>query len=130
MEMDESNAGSSKEEAGDASPGDDSGAPKSGSSGKICKKSPEQLHMLKSAFVRTQWPSPEEYDKLAEESGLARTDIVSWFGDTRYAWKNGNLKWYYYYQLLQYHLSNNLYFPHFYNNLNSITRLCILFLLC
>nr|3NAR_A Chain A, Zinc fingers and homeoboxes protein 1 [Homo sapiens]3NAR_B Chain B, Zinc fingers and homeoboxes protein 1 [Homo sapiens] len=73
-------------------------APKSGSTGKICKKTPEQLHMLKSAFVRTQWPSPEEYDKLAKESGLARTDIVSWFGDTRYAWKNGNLKWYYYYQ--------------------------------
>lgn len=98
MEVDETNAGSSKEEAGETSPGDESGAPKSGSTGKICKKTPEQLHMLKSAFVRTQWPSPEEYDKLAKESGLARTDIVSWFGDTRYAWKNGNLKWYYYYQ--------------------------------
>lgn len=98
METDETNAGSSKEEAGEASPGDESGAPKSGSTGKICKKTPEQLHMLKSAFVRTQWPSPEEYDKLAKESGLARPDIVSWFGDTRYAWKNGNLKWYYYYQ--------------------------------
>lgn len=98
MEIDESNAGSSKEEAGETSPGEESGAPKSGGSGKVCKKTPEQLHMLKSAFVRTQWPSPEEYDKLAEESGLARTDIVSWFGDTRYAWKNGNLKWYYYYQ--------------------------------
>ncbi|XP_017197002.1 zinc fingers and homeoboxes protein 1 [Oryctolagus cuniculus] len=98
MEVDENNAGSSKEEAGEASPGDESVAPKSGSTGKICKKTPEQLHLLKSAFVRTQWPSPEEYDKLAEESGLARTDIVSWFGDTRYAWKNGNLKWYYYYQ--------------------------------
>ncbi|XP_004373041.1 zinc fingers and homeoboxes protein 1 [Trichechus manatus latirostris] len=97
-EIDESNAGSSKEEAGEASPGDESGAAKSVSTGKMCKKSPEQLHMLKSAFVRTQWPSPEEYDKLAKESGLARSDIVSWFGDTRYAWKNGNLKWYYYYQ--------------------------------
>ncbi|XP_049488882.1 zinc fingers and homeoboxes protein 1 [Panthera uncia] len=98
MEIEESNAGSSKEEAGETSPRDESGAPKPGSTGKVCKKTPEQLHMLKSAFVRTQWPSPEEYDKLAEESGLARTDIVSWFGDTRYAWKNGNLKWYYYYQ--------------------------------
>uniref|UniRef100_G1PNH6 Zinc fingers and homeoboxes protein 1 n=1 Tax=Myotis lucifugus TaxID=59463 RepID=G1PNH6_MYOLU len=98
MEVDETNAGSSKEEAGETSPGDESGAPKAGSAGKICKKTPEQLHMLKSAFVRTQWPSPEEYDKLAKESGLARPDIVSWFGDTRYAWKNGNLKWYYYYQ--------------------------------
>ncbi|KAF0886718.1 ZHX1 protein, partial [Crocuta crocuta] len=98
MEIEESNAGSSKEEAGETSPRDESGASKPGSTGKVCKKTPEQLHMLKSAFVRTQWPSPEEYDKLAEESGLARTDIVSWFGDTRYAWKNGNLKWYYYYQ--------------------------------
>lgn len=98
MEIDETNAGSSKEEAGETSPGDESGVPKAGSAGKICKKTLEQLHMLKSAFVRTQWPSPEEYDKLAKESGLARPDIVSWFGDTRYAWKNGNLKWYYYYQ--------------------------------
>eukprot|EP00062_Callorhinchus_milii_P015177 gi/632965149/ref/XP_007898748.1/ PREDICTED: zinc fingers and homeoboxes protein 1 isoform X1 [Callorhinchus milii] len=65
---------------------------------RLYKKTPEQLHILKSAFVRTQWPAPEVYDRLAAESGLARTDIVSWFGDTRYAWKNGNLKWYYYYQ--------------------------------
>ncbi|NXA39534.1 ZHX1 protein, partial [Eudromia elegans] len=62
------------------------------------KKSPEQLHLLKSSFVRTQWPSPQEYNKLAEETGLPRSEIVSWFGDTRYAWKNGGLKWYYYYQ--------------------------------
>ncbi|NXL74627.1 ZHX1 protein, partial [Leptocoma aspasia] len=67
-------------------------------SSKIGKKSPEQLHMLKSSFVRTQWPSPQEYNKLAEETGLPRSEIVSWFGDTRYAWKNGGLKWYYYYQ--------------------------------
>nr|XP_023684577.1 zinc fingers and homeoboxes protein 1-like [Paramormyrops kingsleyae] len=65
---------------------------------KIGKKTPEQLHILKGAFVRTQWPSAEEYDKLAEESGLPRPYIVNWFGDTRYAWKNGNLKWYYFYQ--------------------------------
>ncbi|KAG7458001.1 hypothetical protein MATL_G00233250 [Megalops atlanticus] len=65
---------------------------------KIGKKTPEQLHILKSAFVRTQWPTAEEYDKLAEESGLPRSYIVNWFGDTRYAWKNGNLKWYYFYQ--------------------------------
>ncbi|XP_010898797.2 zinc fingers and homeoboxes protein 1 [Esox lucius] len=65
---------------------------------KIMKKTPEQLHILKSAFVRTQWPSAEEYDKMAEESGLPRTYIVNWFGDTRYACKNSNLKWYYLYQ--------------------------------
>uniref|UniRef100_A0A4W5K8S9 Zinc fingers and homeoboxes protein 1 n=1 Tax=Hucho hucho TaxID=62062 RepID=A0A4W5K8S9_9TELE len=64
----------------------------------IGKKTPEQLHVLKSAFVRTQWPSTEEYDKLAEESGLPRVYIVNWFGDTRYSFKNGNLKWYFHYQ--------------------------------
>ncbi|XP_028326400.1 zinc fingers and homeoboxes protein 1 [Gouania willdenowi] len=63
-----------------------------------CKKTPEQLHILKSAFVRSQWPSPEEYDQLAEESGLPRSYIVSWFGDSRYSWKNGNLKWFFQYQ--------------------------------
>ncbi|KAM3858554.1 zinc fingers and homeoboxes protein 1-like [Diretmus argenteus] len=65
---------------------------------KILKKTPEQLHILKMAFVRTQWPTSEEYDKMAEDSGLPRTYIVNWFGDTRYACKNSNLKWYYLYQ--------------------------------
>ncbi|KAM3680337.1 zinc fingers and homeoboxes protein 1 isoform 2-T4 [Ammospiza maritima maritima] len=92
-DMNESNAGSSKEESGETSVGDGAAATKSGcSSSKIGKKSPEQLHMLKSSFVRTQWPSPQEYNKLAEETGLPRSEIVSWFGDTRYAWKNGGLK--------------------------------------
>ncbi|KAI4811908.1 hypothetical protein KUCAC02_014774 [Chaenocephalus aceratus] len=62
------------------------------------KKTPEQLHILKSVFVRTQWPSPEEYEQLAEESGLPRSYIVSWFGDSRYSWKNSNLKWFFQYQ--------------------------------
>jgi len=62
------------------------------------KKTPEQLHILKRAFVRTQWPTPEEYDQLAEESGLLRSYIVSWFGDSRYSWKNSNLKWFFQYQ--------------------------------
>lgn len=62
------------------------------------KKTPEQLHILKCAFVRTQWPTPEEYDQLSEESGLPRPYIVSWFGDSRYSWKNGNLKWFFQYQ--------------------------------
>lgn len=65
---------------------------------KILKKTPEQLHILKKAFVRSQWPTSEEYDQMAEESGLPRTYIVNWFGDTRYSCKNSNLKWYYLYQ--------------------------------
>ncbi|XP_024256658.1 zinc fingers and homeoboxes protein 1 [Oncorhynchus tshawytscha] len=78
------------------SSGQEARTPSSGR--KIMKKTPEQLHVLKSAFVRTQWPSAEEYDKMAKESGLPRTYIVNWFGDTRYACKNSNLKWYYLYQ--------------------------------
>lgn len=62
------------------------------------KKTPEQLHILKSAFVRNQWPTTEEYDQLAEETGLPRSYIVSWFGDSRYSWKNSNLKWFFQYQ--------------------------------
>lgn len=62
------------------------------------KKSPEQLHILKCAFVKNQWPTAEEYDQLAEETGLSRSYIVSWFGDSRYSWKNGNLKWFVQYQ--------------------------------
>lgn len=65
---------------------------------KILKKTPEQLHILKKAFVRSQWPTSEEYDQMAEDTGLPRTYIVNWFGDTRYACKNSNLKWYYLYQ--------------------------------
>lgn len=62
------------------------------------KKTPEQLHLLKSAFIHSQWPNTEEYDQLAEETGLPRSYIVNWFGDTRYSWKNGNLKWFFCYQ--------------------------------
>uniref|UniRef100_A0A6I8NMR8 Zinc fingers and homeoboxes protein 1 n=1 Tax=Ornithorhynchus anatinus TaxID=9258 RepID=A0A6I8NMR8_ORNAN len=88
---------------GGAAPGEEAGGPRWSAANKAGKKSPEQLHLLKSAFVRTQWPSAEEYDGLARESGLARTDIVSWFGDTRYAWKNGNLKWYFHYHHHRHH---------------------------
>ncbi|XP_061461968.1 zinc fingers and homeoboxes protein 1 [Rhineura floridana] len=94
-ELNENNTVSSKEASAETSGGEGAGTQKTG---KLSKKTPEQLHMLKMSFVRTQWPSAEEYDKLAEETGLPRPEIVSWFGDTRYAWKNGGLKWYYYYQ--------------------------------
>ncbi|XP_054840922.1 zinc fingers and homeoboxes protein 1 [Eublepharis macularius] len=94
-ELNESNGSISKEASAETSCIEVAGAQKSG---KLSKKTPEQLHILKMSFVRTQWPSAEEYDKLAEETGLPRSEIVSWFGDTRYAWKNGGLKWYYSYQ--------------------------------
>ncbi|XP_075681877.1 zinc fingers and homeoboxes protein 1 [Rhinoderma darwinii] len=68
-------------------------------SSRLGKKTPEQLHTLKSLFVRTQWPTAEEYEKLSEETGIARSDLVGWFGDTRYAVKNHHLKWFYQYQV-------------------------------
>ncbi|KAM9385142.1 zinc fingers and homeoboxes protein 1-like isoform 1-T2 [Pholidichthys leucotaenia] len=65
---------------------------------KLLKKTPEQLHILKKAFVRSQWPTSEEYDQMVKETGLPRPYIVSWFGDARYNCKNSTLKWYYLYQ--------------------------------
>lgn len=96
-------------DTGDASLGTDNQTPTGGQSRQLpttsskdlkdkCKKSPEQLHMLKCAFVRNQWPTAEEYEQLAQESGLSRSDIISWFGDSRYSWKNGSLKWFLQYQ--------------------------------
>ncbi|XP_053322285.1 zinc fingers and homeoboxes protein 1 isoform X2 [Spea bombifrons] len=64
-------------------------------SGKLGKKTSDQLQILKRAFIHSQWPTAAEYDKLAEESGLARAEVVGWFGDARYASKHNNLKWLY-----------------------------------
>lgn len=45
-------------------------------------------------FIRTQWPSPEEYSQLEVQTSLGRTDIVRWFKDHRSALKNGEtLDW-------------------------------------
>uniref|UniRef100_A0A8D0E901 Zinc fingers and homeoboxes 2 n=1 Tax=Salvator merianae TaxID=96440 RepID=A0A8D0E901_SALMN len=55
--------------------------------------SQEQGHLLKSMFARTQWPSPQEYDALAAQTGLTRTEIVRWFKENRSALRNGSLKW-------------------------------------
>lgn len=58
------------------------------------KKTAKQRDSLKQMFVKTQWPSTEQYDKLVAQTGLTRSEIVRWFGDSRYSYKNGNLKWY------------------------------------
>uniref|UniRef100_A0A8C4R7W8 Homeobox domain-containing protein n=1 Tax=Eptatretus burgeri TaxID=7764 RepID=A0A8C4R7W8_EPTBU len=57
------------------------------------KKTAEQLFILKSVFHRTQWPSAEEYAGLQGRTGLPRSAIVRWFGDTRFAFKHGQLRW-------------------------------------
>lgn len=56
-------------------------------------KSQEQLHLLRSTFARTQWPTPQEYDQLATKTGLVRTEIVRWFKENRCLLKTGTLKW-------------------------------------
>ncbi|XP_062897220.1 zinc fingers and homeoboxes protein 3-like isoform X1 [Mobula hypostoma] len=58
------------------------------------KKTVHQLHLMKLQFMRTQWPTVEEYDELAISARLPRSEVVRWFGDARYALKNGQLKWY------------------------------------
>ncbi|TFK12437.1 HRAS-like suppressor 3-like [Platysternon megacephalum] len=57
------------------------------------KKTQEQIHLLKSTFARTQWPSPQEYDQLAAQTGLTRTEIVRWFKENRSSLRTGTLKW-------------------------------------
>ncbi|XP_077599295.1 zinc fingers and homeoboxes protein 1-like isoform X2 [Stigmatopora nigra] len=70
----------------------ETGAPTSAR--RALKKSPAQLDVLRKAFVRSRRPTAREYDRMAEDSGLPRGYIVNWFGETRYAVKNGNLKWF------------------------------------
>ncbi|XP_069792508.1 uncharacterized protein [Narcine bancroftii] len=57
------------------------------------RKSKEQLSVLKGFFLRCRWPGSQDYSRLVQITGLARADIIQWFGDTRYALKNGQLKW-------------------------------------
>ncbi|XP_063307166.1 zinc fingers and homeoboxes protein 2 [Pelobates fuscus] len=57
------------------------------------KSKQEQLHLLKSTFARTQWPSPQDYDQLAAQTGLVRTEIVKWFKDNRCVLRTGSLRW-------------------------------------
>ncbi|XP_066523863.1 zinc fingers and homeoboxes protein 2-like [Hoplias malabaricus] len=51
------------------------------------------LSLLKDVFVQTRWPSPEEYSRLEAQTGLARTDIVRWFKDSRLALRSGAVEW-------------------------------------
>ncbi|XP_051944724.1 homeobox and leucine zipper encoding a [Hippocampus zosterae] len=57
------------------------------------RKTKEQLALLKQHFLRCQWPKSEDYTELVKVTGLPRADVIQWFGDTRYAVKNGQLRW-------------------------------------
>ncbi|XP_010957039.1 zinc fingers and homeoboxes protein 3 [Camelus bactrianus] len=58
------------------------------------KKTAQQRHLLRQLFVQTQWPSNQDYEAIMAQTGLPRPEVVRWFGDSRYALKNGQLKWY------------------------------------
>ncbi|XP_037667657.1 zinc fingers and homeoboxes protein 3 [Choloepus didactylus] len=58
------------------------------------KKTAHQRHLLRQLFVQTQWPNNQDYDSIMVQTGLPRPEVVRWFGDSRYALKNGQLKWY------------------------------------
>ncbi|KAG9486925.1 hypothetical protein GDO78_007014 [Eleutherodactylus coqui] len=58
------------------------------------RKTKEQLAILKSFFLQCQWARREDYKQLEEITGLPRSDIIQWFGDTRYALKHGQLRWF------------------------------------
>ncbi|KAB0405891.1 hypothetical protein E2I00_010040, partial [Balaenoptera physalus] len=63
--------------------------------GKVsCRKTAQQRHLLRQLFLQTQWPSNQDYDSIMAQTGLPRPEVVRWFGDSRYALKNGQLKWY------------------------------------
>lgn len=57
------------------------------------RKTKEQLDVLKQHFLHCQWPKSEDYTALVKLTGLPRADVIQWFGDTRYAVKNGQLRW-------------------------------------
>lgn len=58
------------------------------------RKTAQQRHLLRQLFLQTQWPSNQDYDSIMAQTGLPRPEVVRWFGDSRYALKNGQLKWY------------------------------------
>ncbi|XP_056097106.1 homeobox and leucine zipper encoding a [Rhinichthys klamathensis goyatoka] len=57
------------------------------------RKTKEQLAILKEYFHKCPWPKSDLYTQLVEITSLPRADIIQWFGDTRYAVKNGNVRW-------------------------------------
>ncbi|XP_026867231.2 homeobox and leucine zipper encoding b [Electrophorus electricus] len=68
-------------------------APSAGPEPYLRKKTQEQLDVLRQSFLRCQWPSSNDYTVLQRKTGLTRTEIVQWFGDTRYHIKHSNMRW-------------------------------------
>lgn len=88
------NADSFKDDNSNHSDGGSSSRPCTPQKSRSVKKTAQQRDHLRQLFVKTQWPSQDQYDYLVEQTGLPRPEIVRWFGDARYSYKIGNLRWY------------------------------------
>ncbi len=60
---------------------------------RLRKKTREQLEILRQSFLRCQWPTSDDYLILQHKSGLTRTEIIQWYGDTRYHIKHNQMRW-------------------------------------
>uniref|UniRef100_A0A8C1S2Z9 Homeobox and leucine zipper encoding b n=1 Tax=Cyprinus carpio TaxID=7962 RepID=A0A8C1S2Z9_CYPCA len=60
---------------------------------RLRKKTREQLEMLRQNFLRCQWPTSDDYLILQQKTGLTRTEIIQWYGDTRYHVKHNQMRW-------------------------------------
>ncbi|KAG1936234.1 homeobox and leucine zipper encoding b [Pimephales promelas] len=60
---------------------------------RLRKKTREQLEILRQNFLRCQWPTSDDYVILQQKTGLTRTEIIQWYGDTRYHVKHNQMRW-------------------------------------
>uniref|UniRef100_A0A8C1S529 Homeobox and leucine zipper encoding b n=1 Tax=Cyprinus carpio TaxID=7962 RepID=A0A8C1S529_CYPCA len=60
---------------------------------RLRKKTREQLEILRQSFLRCQWPTSDDYLILQQKTGLTRTEIIQWYGDTRYHVKHNQMRW-------------------------------------
>ncbi|KAI8504823.1 transcription corepressor [Branchiostoma belcheri] len=57
------------------------------------KKTAFQLDVVKASFSLNQRPGDTEVARINKLTKLSRKEILCWFGDTRYAFKHGKVKW-------------------------------------
>lgn len=60
---------------------------------RLRKKTREQLEILRQNFLSCQWPTNEDYLILQQKTGLTKTEIIQWYGDTRYHVKHNQMRW-------------------------------------
>lgn len=60
---------------------------------RLRKKTREQLEVLRQSFLLCQWPTSDDYLILQQKTGLTKTEIIQWYGDTRYHIKHNQMRW-------------------------------------